>query len=59
VLIFAGVTRGRTEVLPTTVYLEFSVGNTEAAVAVSLLMVGIAVAVLVLLRAVGGRGAGP
>jgi molybdate transport system permease protein len=59
VLIFAGVTRMRTEVLPTTVFLEFSVGRLEAAVAVSLLMVLIAVAVLVLLRAFGLRGAGP
>lgn len=59
VLVFAGATRGRTEVMPTTVFLELSVGNVEAALAVSLLMVAVAVAVLVLLRAVGGRGAGP
>lgn len=39
ILIFAGATRMRTEVLPTTVFLELSVGNIEAAVAVSLIMV--------------------
>lgn len=59
VLVFAGATRGRTEVMPTTVFLELSVGNVEAALAVSLLMVAVAVAVLVVLRAAGGRGAGP
>jgi molybdate transport system permease protein len=59
VLIFAGATRGRTEVLPTSVFLELSIGNVEAALAVSLLMVGIALAVLLVLRAVGGRGALP
>ena len=39
VLIFAGVTRYRTEVLPTTVFLELSVGNVETAVAVSMLLI--------------------
>ncbi|MFO0799850.1 MAG: ABC transporter permease [Gemmataceae bacterium] len=58
VLVFAGATRGRTEVLATTVYLELSVGNLEAALAVSVLMIGVAVAVLVLTRALGLRGAG-
>ena len=55
ILIFAGATRMKTEVLPTTVFLEMSVGNIEAALAVSMLMVGAAVAVLVLVR-VWGRG---
>jgi molybdate transport system permease protein len=55
ILVFAGATRQRTEVLPTTVFLELSVGNLEAAVAVSLLMVVLAVLVLLLLRAVGER----
>ena len=35
-LVFAGATRLRTEVLSTTVFLELSVGRLEAAVAVSL-----------------------
>ena len=55
VLIFAGTTRMKTEVLPTSVFLELSVGNLEAALAVSLLMIGIALVVLVLLRLVGLR----
>jgi molybdate transport system permease protein len=53
VLVFSGATRMRTEVLPTTVFLELSVGNLEAAVAVSLLMVLAAVIVLVVVRVYG------
>jgi molybdate transport system permease protein len=55
ILIFSGATRFRTEVLSTTVFLELSVGNIEAAVAVSLLMILAAAAVLVLVRALGTR----
>lgn len=55
ILVFSGATRLRTEVLPTTVFLELSVGNIEAAVAVSLLMVAAAVAVLLLIRAYGSE----
>lgn len=53
ILIFSGATRMRTEVLPTSVFLELSVGNIEAAVAVSLLMVMAAVFVLVVIRVFG------
>ena len=53
ILVFAGATRGRTEVLSTTVFLEISVANIEAAVAVSLLMVGAALCVLVGVRLAG------
>jgi molybdate transport system permease protein len=53
ILVFAGATRMRTEVLSTTVFLELSIGNLEAAVAVSLLMVVMAVAVLLVLRWLG------
>jgi molybdate transport system permease protein len=45
----------KTEVLPTTVWLELSVGNLEAAVAVSLLMVIFAVGILMAVRKVGER----
>jgi len=55
VLVFAGATRMRTEVLPTTVFLELSVGNVEAAVAISLLMVAGSLGVLLLVRAFGSR----
>jgi molybdate transport system permease protein len=55
ILVFAGATRMKTEVLPTTVWLELSVGNLEAAVAVSLFMVALAVLVLVAVRATGEK----
>lgn len=54
ILVFAGATRMRTEVLSTTIFLELSVGNLEAAVAVSLLMVVVSLLVLVILRRMGG-----
>ena len=54
-LVFAGTTRNKTEVLSTTVFLELNVGNLGAAVAVSLIMVVAAVAVLVLARSWGTR----
>lgn len=53
ILVFAGATRMRTEVLSTTVFLELSIGQLDAAVAVSLLMVAMAVIVLVFLRLLG------
>lgn len=53
ILVFAGATRMRTEVLSTTVFLELSVGQLEAAVAVSLVMVLAAMLVLGIVRLVG------
>jgi molybdate transport system permease protein len=58
ILVFAGATRMKTEVLSTTVFLELSVGNLYAAIAVSLLMVIVAVVVLVLARGFGLKGVG-
>ena len=57
ILVFCGATRLRTEVMPTTVFLELSVGNIEAAVAVSLLMVTAAVCVLLIVRLFAHSGA--
>lgn len=56
-LIFAGATRMKTEVLSTTVFLEMNVGNIESAVAVSLIMVAAAIVVLVITRLWGTREA--
>ena len=58
ILVFSGATRMRTEVLPTTVFLELSVGNIEAAAAVSLVMVMAALVVLIVARMFGLRGTG-
>lgn len=55
ILVFAGATRMKTEVLPTTVWLELSVGNLEASVAVSILMVTLALVILVAIRLTGER----
>ncbi len=43
----------KTEVLSTTVFLELNVGDIEAAVAVSFIMIMAAVIVLMLTRAIG------
>lgn len=54
-LIFAGATRMKTEVLSTSVFLEMNVGNVGAAVSVSLIMVVAAVIVLIVARMWGSR----
>ena len=59
ILIFAGATRGRTEVLSTTVFLEMSIGRLDAAVAVSLLMIVVALAALGVVRWLGKEDAVP
>jgi molybdate transport system permease protein len=57
-LVFAGATRMKTEVLSTSVFLELNVGHLEAAVAVSLIMVVSAVIVLIVARLWGSRDMG-
>ena len=54
-LIFAGATRFKTEVLSTSVFLELSVGDLGAAVAISMIMVIAAVAILILTRIWGTK----
>ena len=56
ILIFAGATRGRTEVLATSVFLEINIGNLPGAAALSLLMILLAVSTLLLVRYLAGRG---
>lgn len=53
ILVFAGSTRMRTEVLPTSVYLEIQAGNLKGALAVSLIMIVAAAAVLATSRIMG------
>ena len=55
ILVFAGATRGKTEVLSTSVFLEISIGNLEGAVAISFLMITAALVVLVIVRILGTR----
>jgi molybdate transport system permease protein len=54
---FVGVTRGRTEVLASTIYLELFAAKLHRAAAVSLLMVAIAVLVLIIVRVFGMKEA--
>lgn len=50
ILIFAGTSRMKTEVLSTTVYLNFQFGNLGGAVSASLILVSLAILVLVITR---------
>jgi molybdate transport system permease protein len=52
-MIFVGTVRMRTEVLPTTIFLEQSVGHIEVALAVAILMLVLAALALVTVRIVG------
>jgi molybdate transport system permease protein len=52
-MVFVGAVRMRTEVLPTTIYLEQSVGRIEVALAVAILMLVMATVALVGIRAAG------
>ena len=55
ILVFAGATRMRTEVLSVSVFLELSIGNLSAAVAISIIMVTVAMGVLIMARLLGLR----
>lgn len=55
VLVFAGTTAMRTEVMPTSIFLELQVGNLGMAAGISMVMVALAMLVLVLMR-LAGRG---
>lgn len=55
VLVFAGTTAMRTEVMPTSIFLELQVGNLGMAAGISIVMVVLALAVLMLMR-LAGRG---
>lgn len=54
-MVFVGAVRMRTEVLPTTIYLEQSVGHIEVALAVAVVMIAIATMALVAIRLLGLR----
>lgn len=57
VLVFAGTTRMRTEVMPTTIFLELQVGNLGMAAAVASVMLALSLIVLILMRVAGQGGA--
>ncbi|MBI5709144.1 MAG: ABC transporter permease subunit [Candidatus Eisenbacteria bacterium] len=55
ILVFAGAVRGKTDVLPISIFLSFSNGEIERGVALSALLVLVGVAALALIRRFGGR----
>jgi molybdate transport system permease protein len=58
ILVFAGATPFKTEVLSSSVFLQMQAGRLDAALAVSMLMVLAALVVLVIARVFGLRGSG-
>jgi molybdate transport system permease protein len=55
VLLVAGTMRRRTEIMPTSVYLEMSIGRIEVALVIGAMMILMSVAVLLVLRKFGGE----
>ncbi|MFN8547649.1 MAG: ABC transporter permease [Candidatus Eisenbacteria bacterium] len=55
ILIFAGAVRGKTDVLPISIFLSFSNGEIENGVALSALLVVIGVVALAVIRRLGGK----
>jgi molybdate transport system permease protein len=56
IIAFCGSTAMHTEVMPTRMYLEMSVGRLEAALLIALLMIAMAAAVLLVLKLATARG---
>jgi molybdate transport system permease protein len=56
ILLVCGTMRGRTEIMPTTVFLEVSIGRIEVALVVGALMVIISMSTLIVFKKLGGKG---
>lgn len=56
VLLVAGTMRGRTEIMPTRIYLEESIGRLEVALVIGALMIIFSTAMLVIFKKLGGKG---
>lgn len=56
VLLVAGTMRGRTEIMPTTIFLETSIGRIEVALVVGAFMILISMLTLAIFKRLGGRG---
>ncbi len=56
ILLVAGTMRHRTEIMPTTIFLETSIGRIDVALAVGALMVLISMLTLIVFKRLGGRG---
>jgi ABC-type sulfate transport system permease component len=53
-MVFVGCVRGKSEVLPNTIYLEVSTGGIEVALAATMVMIAMAASALVLIHALTG-----
>jgi molybdate transport system permease protein len=56
VLLVAGTMRGRTEIMPTTIFLETSIGRIEVALVVGAMMILFSMTTLVVFKKLGGKG---
>ena len=56
ILLVAGTMRSRTEIMPTTVFLETSIGRIEVALVVGFLMILISLTTLIIFKKLGGKG---
>ncbi len=56
VVMFCGATEFRTQVMPTAIYINTSVGKLEEAVAGALILVVFALVTLIIFKRLGGRG---
>lgn len=56
ILLVAGTMRGRTEIMPTTIFLEVSIGRIEVALVVGALMILISMATLAAFKRLSGKG---
>ena len=56
ILLVCGTIRYRTEIMPTTIFLEASIGRIDVALVVGACMILISVTTLVLFKRLGGEG---
>ncbi len=56
ILLVAGTMRKRTEIMPTTIFLEISIGRIEVALVVGAGMILISMATLIIFKRLGGKG---
>jgi len=56
ILLVCGTMRGRTEIMPTTIFLETSIGRIEVALVVGACMVLISTVTLIIFKRLGGKG---
>ncbi|MCF7973217.1 MAG: ABC transporter permease [Phycisphaerae bacterium] len=56
VLLVCGTMRSRTEIMPTTVFLETSIGRIEVALVVGAMMILISMTTLIVFKRLGGKG---